>query len=335
MSKKTLLIPAFIIIVFCFLFSPKLAFANPEQEVLGDYSNLSIPPTSEGPGLILPDSPLFFLDQIKQTVRLALAFSPEEKAKVYASVAGERLAELRIMLVKKNEDGIQIALNGVSSNFAKAAESVGDAQLSGRDVSKLAENINTDIKAKQETLDELESQAGVVLKPRLAVVTQALLGAKVKIELSLPKDQILGAVTDDVNRLATKNLNSISVLTRNLDKQFSQLERQASDSSKTFLGRREEALKKAIESKNEALIKVQQKMFEEDKKRLQVLLELQQKAAQEVKEASQRLQVATQRYQKLQDLINQFKNTGTIPSTVSATPTPTTTPTASTKTKVQ
>ena len=207
--------------------------------------------------------------------------------------------------------------------------------MSGRDVSKLAENINTDIKAKQETLDELEGQAGVVLKPRLAVVTQALLGAKVKIELSLPKDQILGAVTDDVNRLATKNLNSISVLTRNLDKQFSQLERQASDSSKTFLGRREEALRKAIESKNEALIKVQQKMFEEDKKRLQVLLELQQKAAQEVKEASQRLQVATQRYQKLQDLINQFKNTGTIPSTVSATPTPTTTPTASTKTKVQ
>src|ERR1035437_4242316 len=54
--------------------SSGIVFADHQQDVLGVASApvLSIPPTSDGPGLILPDSPLFFLDQIKQEVRLFL-----------------------------------------------------------------------------------------------------------------------------------------------------------------------------------------------------------------------------------------------------------------------
>ena len=303
---------------------------------MGDSTaDLSIPPTAEGPGLILPDSPFYFLDQLKQTVRLALAFTPEDRAKVYASVAGERLAELRIMLVKKNQDGIQTALDGVSYNFARAGESVADAQLTGRNVSKLAEDINTNIKAKQETLDELENQAGLVLKPRVAAVTQALLGAKVKVENSLPSNLVAGAVADDVNRLAIKNLSSISALSKNLDRQLTQLQNQATDSSRMSLTKREEALRRAIVKKDQVLIKVEQKMLEDDRKKLQMLLELQQKAGHDVREAAAKLQEATARYQKIQDYINQLKNTGIIPSTVLLTPIPTVTPTTSTKTTEQ
>ena len=310
-SKKFLYFFSFLSLIFFLLLSPNLVYASPEQDVLGDSVDLSIPPTTDGPGFILPDSPFYFLDQIKQTVRLALAFTHEEKARVYSSVAGERLAELRIMLVKKNQDGIQTALDGVSYNFAKAAESVADAQLTGRDVSQLAQNINTDIKVKQDTLDNLENQAGIVLKPRLAAVTQALLGAKVAVEGSLPSGQIASAVKEDVARLIAKDLGSAYALGKNLDREINQLQIQASNSSMTTLTFREDALKKAIALKDKALIKVEQKLLDDDKKKLQTLLSLQAKAAQDVKDATQRLQNATERYQKIQDYVNQLKNTGT------------------------
>ena len=309
--------------------SSSQVLASPSEEVLGESAQpqLTIPPTSEGPGLILPDSPLYFLDKLKQEVRLILAFTPEEKAKVYASVAGERLAEFRIMLVRNNQNGAQTALNGVSYNFAKTAESIADAQLTGHNISLLAENINIDIKAKQKTLDDLEAQAGVVLKPQLAAATQALLGAKVKVEGALPLPLLRNEVKDDVQRLFTKNLTKSSDLARDIDNEIMHLQKQASDdSSKLRLMHREEALRKAMARKDEAAIKLQQKMMEEDKKKLQTLLDMQQKTAQDVKEATQKLQEATQRYQKIQDYINQLKNTGNIQSTDSMIPTPTTIP---------
>src|SRR5258708_4914260 len=61
---------SFIFCVLLFLIvSQGSAFAQ-EQAVLGVETQPavmpSIPPTSEGPGLLLPDSPFFFLDKLKQ-----------------------------------------------------------------------------------------------------------------------------------------------------------------------------------------------------------------------------------------------------------------------------
>src|SRR3989338_1846457 len=69
--------------------------ANHQEDVLGVASaeTLSIPPTAEGPGLVLPDSPLFFLDRLKQEFRLILAFTPEQKAKIHSAEAALRLSD--------------------------------------------------------------------------------------------------------------------------------------------------------------------------------------------------------------------------------------------------
>ena len=250
------------------------ALAGPSEEVLGESAQpqLTIPPTSEGPGLILPDSPLYFLDKLKQEVRLILAFTPEQKAKVYTAVAGERLAEMRIMLVKNNQIGAQTALDGVSYNFAKAVESVADAQLTGRNISLLAETINRDIKEKQKTLDDLEIQAGIVLKPQVAAATQALLGAKVKVEGALPFGLMTNEIKDDVKRLFTKNLTNSSDLAKDIDNQIMYFQKQASESSKMNLTSADrEALKKAEQEVRDAGKKWQEAILRYQKLRSTII----------------------------------------------------------------
>ncbi len=164
--------------------SSNSALANHQEDVLGVASTpvLSIPPTTEGPGLVLPDSPLFFLDKLKQKVRLFLAFTPEEKAKIHNAVAGERLAELQIMLARNNVPGVRTDLQGVSDNLKATSQDLNDANLTGRNISLLAKEINDSIKEKEQKLFVLENQATGEIKAQVVAAIEALKVAKVSVE---------------------------------------------------------------------------------------------------------------------------------------------------------
>ncbi len=190
------------------------AFAS----VLGTSSqdtNPQIPATSEGPGFILPDSPLFFLDQTKQIIRLALAFTPQAKAKVHATIAGERFAELRFMLDRNNEQGIETDLLGISQNMEGAAENIHDARLSGAEISQLAKSLNDNIKAKQRVLDGLSLQTNGQLRSWSLAVADSLALAKAEVEKALPPDLAANEMRDDATRtvvLGAKN-NPVPTIT--------------------------------------------------------------------------------------------------------------------------
>src|SRR5205823_5131147 len=128
--------------------------------VLGESTKpIIMSPTAEGPGLILPDSPFYFLDKLKQNFRLLIAFGPARKASVYASIAGERFAEFRFELAKNNPSASDVALQGLRENTRKAASELAQAQFSGLNVDDLARKINTSIKEHQRALDNAENQA--------------------------------------------------------------------------------------------------------------------------------------------------------------------------------
>lgn len=244
------------------------AFAHHQQRVLGDSttSNPQIPPTTDGPGLILPDSPLFFLDQLKQNTRLLFAFSPEDKARIHSAVAGERLAELRFMLAKNNKSGIDTALKGVSENLQKAADETTTAQLSGRPVSSLAKTINTNIKQKQESLDVLERGENRELRFKVKAVQEALLNAKVKVEDALPEQELENEVEDDLHRMVEDEVENASASGKRMEHAIDVLTNLASEAARKQQIRREEALRHAIEVKNETLIRIQQKTLNKEKK---------------------------------------------------------------------
>lgn len=217
-------------------------------------TDASIPPTVEGPGYILPDSPLFFLDELKQNTRLFLAFTPENKAKVYADVAGERLAELRFMLAKHNEDKVRVALEGVESNTRNAGLQMAAAQFVGRRNSELAKTINDSIKLKQESLDVLEAQITGDMLFQIQATQKALVAAKVGIEEQLNEADLQNEIDYDVHRELRRDLSQTLSTAKHLELEIDALERQASEAAQASLTRREEALKSEATHKSELLL---------------------------------------------------------------------------------
>lgn len=306
--KKVL---SFCLLLFLLSSSPALAYRHQIlNEVLGDATQAAIPvidPTAEGPGLILPDSPLFFLDQLKQNIRLALAFTPEAKAQVHTQIAGERLAELRFMLAKNNLNGINTDLQGISDNLSQAASAVSQAQFAGKDVSVLAKKINDNIKAKQKALDVLENGTTGTLHLAVLQTQESLFESKVEVEDSLPEDQIQNEVKDDLARRIQNRVEEASNSAELLKSDLAELEKEASQSATNSLKRRQEALENAIAQKDDSLKKVEEKLLENEKKRQEVLLEAQQKAAEEAFTALENAQNAAVGFQKAQQKLDEIQ----------------------------
>lgn len=311
MSKRLYVFLSVAFTSLLILVSVDRVYANHKAQVLGDSTtnaDLSIPPTTEGPGLILPDSPLFFLDQLKQDFRLLLAFTPETRATIYKDIAGERIAELRFMLAKNNLDAAKVALDGVASNLKNAAVQVGQAKLTGRNVDTLAKTINDDIKAKQETLDLLENQATGEIKTQVASVQESLLKAKVEVEDALPEQELKNEIKSDLSRKAERKVDEASDSARELQRDLDELNKEAGEASKKSLSAREKAIKKAIGEKNEALKKVEEKLLETEQKKQEKLLEVQGKVSEQAKEAIKKAQEAAIGFRQAVQTINQIQS---------------------------
>ncbi|MFA5195632.1 MAG: DUF5667 domain-containing protein [Bacteroidales bacterium] len=228
------------------------AYANHREDVLGANSTavLSIPPTTEGPGLVLPDSPLYFVDQVKQGFRLLLAFTPEQKATIRNAIAGERLAELRIMLAKNNVSGIRTALQGLADNLKAASENLTDAKLTGRNIDLLAKSINDSIKDKQKILTDLGGQATGEMRAQVTAAKEALKIAKVKTEENLPTDLLVNETIDDLYQQIGDNVGSASLSAAEINRAIDVLTRLASQAAQENQLARREALINAINVKN-------------------------------------------------------------------------------------
>lgn len=283
--------------------------AHHKEKVLGAQTSATpqIPPTVEGPGLLLPDSPIFFMDQLKQNVRLLFAFSPEAKARVRSEIAGERMAELRFMLAKQNKPGIDVAISGVTENLSKAAEAISLAQLSGRNVVSLAKGINEDIKRKQEALDVLEATGDKELQFKAKAAQIGLLEAKITVEDALPEEELKNEIEDDLHRIAEDEVENASDSAKRIGRQLEELEKQANEAAKSALMRREEAIQRAIEQRNELLQKVEEKNLEKEKKAQERILEVQGKATEQAKKAVLEAQIAATKFQEAQKASREIK----------------------------
>lgn len=305
-------------ILFLFiLLSTRPAFAGMAEDVLGVATASALPiisPTTEGPGLIMPDSPFFFLDQIKQDIRLAFAFSPEDKAKVNAQIAGERLAELRFMLASNNKTAASIALAGISDNLQQASDQVTKAQFEGKNVTKLAQDINSNIKLKQKALDELEGKATGSLQLEVAQAQESIFESKAAVDDALPPDQMENEIKLDLERKISRKVASASSSAALLQRDLDALSKDASDSATKALERRQEALKLAIEkSGNPTLRKVQEKLLEQEKEKQEKIIEAQKKAAEQAREAIKNSQTATVNFANFQKNLILLQSTSVPP----------------------
>lgn len=306
-------------IIFFFLFAFSFvaalacskAYAHHKQQVLGEAtpaSELLFPPVTSGPGLILPDSPLFFLDELKQSIRLLFAFSPEAKAKVYASVAAERLAELRIMLAKNNPQGINTALTLLTQEENFAAESLAEAHARGKNVSVLARGLNEEIKTQRAMLQSTEKQATGVLKLQFKAARKALKEAKVKVEDELEENELEREVNEDIRDQVAEQVEEAEDVVKKVERDVDELGKEASEAARKALKRREEAIKKAIEEKNEEIKKLEEKRLKQEKEKQEQLFKAQKEAVEQAKEAAKRAREAAKRFEKAKKAVEDITN---------------------------
>lgn len=292
----------FFAIIFFFISSSSADAYFYREDVLGvSDSNVNIPPTVEGPGIFLPDSPFYFFDRIKQAIRVTVAATPERKAKIYSQIAGERMAELRFMLERKNEIAARETLLDMSDNLKKAAEEIDTARFSGKDVSILAKEINDSIKEKQRALDELETQLDGELR---AWVETSLIGvtfSKIKVENSLNKADFENEVKDDLDREVQKEIAKASSSAKDLGNAFLDLKTFTKEATEKSTKNREEILQKKIDEKTAELKKAQ----EGDA----IQLDKQKRSLEEAKNILQKTEEILSDYQN-QIQTSQFRPTG-------------------------
>ncbi|HET9946498.1 MAG TPA: DUF5667 domain-containing protein [Patescibacteria group bacterium] len=192
---KKLLSVVLFSLCFSALFS-SISYAKTIQGVLGD-ANTVIPPTIEGAGYLLPDSPLYFLDEFKQQVRLFFAFTPLGKTMVYSSIAGERLAEARLELQKGNTALFISSLADSGKNTLLAADMLGFSKVGTQDEAK---DLNETIFQHQELLDIYALHTTGDVKKAILLTDTDLFEAKAKVENLLPSVLIPLSIEEDMNR---------------------------------------------------------------------------------------------------------------------------------------
>jgi hypothetical protein len=301
-------------------------YAHHKKDVLGESttaSELTFPPVTAGPGLLLPDNPFYFLDRAMQSVRLATAFSSEEKAKVRAKIAGERLAELRIMMARNNEDGIKIALDSLSREVTIASEHLTTAAASGKQVTPLAKELNETIKSQQNILTTLESQSTGILKQRLRTTSEALKEAKVEVEDELPEDELLAEMQEAIEREIEEDIHEASGSADGLEHAIEILTKLASQAATKEQTAREAALRRAIENKNEALTREHERLIDLERRKLERVGEEQKKASEEAKRTIREAQEAARRFREAQKRVQELQKKPANSSEFQPTPTPT------------
>lgn len=300
-TKSVKRIFCFTLALITFLIFINSCSAVSRRAVLGaETDKLTMPPTIEGPGIILPDSPFYFLDQLKQNTRLFLAFTPEAKTRVYNNIAGERMAELRFMLVKQNEEGLRIALAGLSQSYKNAVEQLAAAKLSGKDVNKLAKDINDSIKLKQEVIDELIVKAEGETNKQLQAALEGITEAKIKSEEYLYEEDLANEIKYDVNREVELQMQETFDTSESLKEALLDLQEQRKQASENELKNREKALVEAIDKQSEAIQKEEQKSLELEKKTQAEVAKLEEAAIKEVQDLVVKAQQAALKYQSLQ-----------------------------------
>jgi hypothetical protein len=133
---------------------------------------------------LTPNSPLYFLERAVEAIGEFLTFDTEAKARLQAERALERIAEVKAMLAEKevNPRGLNIALDRLQANVVKAAEIVQKEQQKGRDVSKLAKDLDTDFEVRERllkrVLEEKEDRLELAFREQKLALKKQLIEAK-------------------------------------------------------------------------------------------------------------------------------------------------------------
>lgn len=233
MGKKITVSLIVVLLFFSIVVSP--SFAHHRARVLGESTQaaeLVFPQVSAGPGFLLPDSPFYIFDVVWQKIKIATAFSEEAKAKVHTQVAGERLAELRIMLSRNNPEGIAIALSQMQKEADSASQNLSDASAKGENVEEAAKTLNEAIKLQRKVLGLLANQTDGQLRLQIKATREALKQSKIEVEDELPDELLEKEIEEQEKDELEEDIDEALDLTEDIEDEFEDEDKEASKAAK-------------------------------------------------------------------------------------------------------
>jgi len=271
------------IVLISLLFIPVLVFAHhPDGEALHKLPNAGL----------TPESPFYFLDRIGEVLQEFLAFNPEAKARLQVVFAGERIAEIKVILETKGVEakGLAVAQARLEEHAKKAVDIVEKEKGKGKDVSKLAgeivDNFHFQRKAAKQVFEdakeEFKTKKRQLHKELLIAIksgdteTQERIRAELvvieimKDEAEVKKDAVIEALEAEKDRLQDE-----------LDEKKRQ-----EDEARDAVEEAKDAKKEAEEKQQE----LKEKIEEEQAKAEEKLKEAEEKEAERIQEETEKIQ---------------------------------------------
>lgn len=250
------IISALFTFIIVFVLTASVASADYRQEILGaSNTHIDFPSVTAGPGYILPDSPFYFIDLFKQQIKLATAIGPRSRSITHIQIAGERLAEVRAMVERNNEAGIQKALSGLSSEIKFATNDLEDAAGQGKDVEKLAKMLTSVIKDQRSILAKVEAQTAGPLALQLLATSESLRFSKFSVEHYLPAPDQEHEMTANIFEQMDRAVLGASTTAEGIRVAAQELTKQASVSAQKTLDEKNQLLQNAVASGNKDEVK--------------------------------------------------------------------------------
>lgn len=229
-------------VLISLLFVPFLVFAQSSQTTL----------PSAG---ITPESSFYFLDRLGENLRQFFTFNPEAKAKLQIEFAGERIAEIKIIVEEKgvNSKGLAIAQSLLQANVAYAAEIVSEEKTSGKDVSALAKTLNDEFDARDKLLEQTFKDAKAQLKAQRKEIKTNLLAEARRVgdtaQIAVLEAQLkdIDGQIDTLGQKKDQLENSLQEEQENIEKEMDE-----ADQEKEELEQKEEQEADEVEEAEEA-----------------------------------------------------------------------------------
>lgn len=217
--KKTFISGIFVLVTL-FVFAGGTVFAQ-NQAVLPNAG-------------LTPESNFYFLDRLGENLRQFFAFNPEAKAKLQIEFAGERIAEIKVMVEKKgvNAKGLTIAESLLQANVAYAAEIVSEEKTSGKDVTALAKTLNDEFDARDKLLEQTFKDAKAQLKAQRKEIKTNLLAEARRVgdiaQIAALETQLkdIDGQIDAIGQKKDQLENSLQNEQKNIEKEMSEADQE-------------------------------------------------------------------------------------------------------------
>ena len=272
---------------------PFLAFAQSPQVVL----------PSAG---VTPDSPFYFLDRLGESVWQFFTLNPEAKAKLQVEFAGERIAEIKIIVEKKGVDakGLAVAESLLQANVAYAAKIVQEEKAAGKDVEALAKMLNDEFDARDMLLDQTFKEAKAELREQRKEITTTLLTEARRIgdtaQIALLEAQ-LKDIDGHIDALGQKKdalENSLQNEQKNIEQEMNEADQKNEEAEQKE--ERDATEKEEVDESREtnaSNTEAQKQIGEAEKKRREIEVEMQKEG----------VQIPTSSFEKFNGLLAQAK----------------------------